>query len=90
MEFYEAKTVKTRKSHRCDYCHRDFPPGTTMEYESGLDESGFFVGYTCPDCVKYTPGFWKWCGYECEDVVGMFSEYLQEIGADHPAFKEAD
>lgn len=90
MEFYESKTVKTKRAHFCSFCERLFPVGTEMEYEHGKYDGEFFSRYTCPDCVKYTPGFWEWCDGECGNYRSDFQEYLNENGIKHPAFAEVD
>jgi len=48
----KSKTVRTRKSHQCFSCLRNFPPGTKMNYWVGLYEDDFCASYSCMTCVE--------------------------------------
>ena len=52
MEFYDRKTVKTRKPHNCHLCPVIIPRGTSCEYEAGKYDGEFFWRYSHPECSK--------------------------------------
>lgn len=45
--------VKTRKSHVCFGCGREFPAGTKME-RSGVADGGVWTCYLCETCLSIT------------------------------------
>jgi hypothetical protein len=52
LELYEERMVKTRKSHRCFGCRKEFPKGRRILYNKGLFDGKFFSGYLCSPCDK--------------------------------------
>lgn len=45
------KIVKTRKPHFCFGCAREFPAGTSMEYDTVVDGEIFNI-YICSTCQE--------------------------------------
>jgi len=52
VEFYNCKTVKTRKPTRCFLCRVKIDPGTEVEYESGKYDGVMFSRHSHPECGK--------------------------------------
>lgn len=50
--FYEAHTVKGRKTHKCSECLRVIEKGEHHEYVRGLWEGDFDQFRTCSDCLE--------------------------------------
>lgn len=43
---------KTRKPHRCSWCHRKIPAGSEMKSWASIWEGEFCHGYSCITCDK--------------------------------------
>lgn len=58
MSFWNSKKVKkTRKEHRCEFCSRKIPVGSSCSNESGMYEGDFHNYYLCNRCVEV---IYKW------------------------------
>lgn len=71
--FGNYKTVKTRKSHRCETCQRTIPIGTRAINFRGMYEDDWQNFYMCEVC-------WREEVYESgEPIEGYeFSEWMQD------------
>lgn len=49
-KFYNCRTVKGRKEHKCDECLRAIEKGELHEYAKGLWEGEFSTFRTCMTC----------------------------------------
>ena len=52
--FYDCRTVKGRKEHRCSECLRTIEKGEQHEYVKGLWDGDFGTFRTCGDCMAMT------------------------------------
>jgi len=52
--FYDCKTVKGRKDHRCSECLRTIEKGEQHTYVKGLWDGDFETFRTCGDCMSMT------------------------------------
>lgn len=52
-QIISAKYVKTRKSHQCFGCAREFPEGSILNREAVEDGGTVFTAYMCGDCEEY-------------------------------------
>ena len=54
MSFWRNSTIKsTRKEHRCEFCTRVIPIGSTADYCCGVWEGEFQSYYFCTRCSTY-------------------------------------
>ena len=51
-EFFNSKTVRTRKPHRCSGCNKVIPTGSQAEYCAGKYDRDFFSYYACENCQR--------------------------------------
>lgn len=49
-ECYTESTVKTRKPHICEGCHKTFPAGSQMLHMTGIFDGAWFSVYACNAC----------------------------------------
>ena len=49
--FYEQRSVKGRKEHRCDECLRVIKTGERHQYAKGLWDGDFLTFRTCETCI---------------------------------------
>ncbi len=57
-----TKMVKTRKSHRCWGCGKEFPPGTQLECATEVEGGHIMSIYWCDTCLKFADAFDFWDG----------------------------
>ena len=51
---FEEKIVKTRKSHKCCICEKEFPIGEKMLMQKALvEDMGWCSCYICLPCVEH-------------------------------------
>jgi len=54
MSFWKNTEIKkTRKEHRCEFCNRVIPTGSTVDYCRGIWEGEFQSYYFCTRCSTY-------------------------------------
>lgn len=52
--YFEEKIVKTRKSHKCCICEKEFPIGEKMLMQKALvEDMGWCSCYICFPCVEH-------------------------------------
>lgn len=56
-EFYEAKIVTAKKSHKCIECDIEIKPGQRYEVVSGFFDGEFFRQKTCLLCAELREAF---------------------------------
>lgn len=66
------KQVTTKKPHTCHGCVKRFEAGTMMQYQSGVNEGGFWSIYLCSSCNKL------WDAVDWDDCDGLFAGELVE------------
>ena len=77
MSFWNSKQIKkSRKDHKCEFCGRKIPKGSSCKYEAGVYEGDFQSYYLCNRCVE---AFSEWDidlsdGFSC----GEFYDYAYE------------
>lgn len=71
------KTVKTRKSHKCWGCVKEYPSGTEMTYSVAVDQGYFSTAYWCKECEEILDKLEHW---ETEEgfAFGELKEYAEE------------
>ncbi len=84
-EFYNVKTVKTRKVHTCHCCMKPIDVGTKCEYAAGKFDGCFYAFYVCDGCKRKQISIvaqeirdgcnWNesWCAYE--DIHDYLAEH---------------
>lgn len=56
-EFYEVRTPKARKEHRCEDCNRTIAKGDVYHRVSGKFDGEFFDTITCAICIEIREAF---------------------------------
>jgi hypothetical protein len=51
-EFYNQKTVTTKKPHKCECCRETIPSGAKCDYHAGKFDGDFFAFYVCESCER--------------------------------------
>jgi len=74
MDQLTLKTVKTRKSHNCWGCAKEYPAGTEMKYSVAVDGGDFSSCYWCDDCEEILSRLDHWM-LEEGFVFGELVEY---------------
>ncbi len=75
VEFYDTRTAKARKVHRCHECHRDINPGEIYRIDAGKFDGDFFTYKTCPHCSVAI----EWLNRECGgSIFGGAHEDIRE------------
>jgi len=69
------KTVKTRKTHRCDICGRQIRKGAKAHYWSGIYEGAFQSGYAHSVCQH----LWETVVWPEYDELLDPGEFLREV-----------
>jgi transcription elongation factor Elf1 len=79
MSFWNSKKVKkTRKIHRCEFCTRKIPIGSSCSSESGVYEGDFQSYYLCNRCNTYINS--KEIDLEDGFSYGDFFDFIYESG----------
>lgn len=65
-EVYRCLTVRARKRHCCDECHRDIEPGESYRYGFGIWEGDSFSQHVCEHCMIPL----QWLIVHCGGYVG--------------------
>lgn len=101
-DVYNESTVKTRKKHYCDGCHKVHPAGSQMLYVSGLFDGDWFRYYVCEPCqmLRYSIAAeeirhgceWHtaWCAFEdLQEYCNDRSEPVQMLtGTPEESYRE--
>ena len=100
-DFLSRKTIKkTRKDHKCEFCYRIIPKGSTnILYWSGKFEGEFQSSYGCNWCEKhedrlvddgYISDFWDCIREDIFEELFMEYEYCDECESEIDADIEGD
>lgn len=78
-DLFNERTVKaTRKPHRCEYCGKDIPVGSSALCEWGIFDGVAFRRYACSNCIPLLNDFWFYNEYEVEyDIRDAFKSFLE-------------
>lgn len=68
MEVLTAKVVKTRKTHACWGCGREFQPGASLKCVEGVDDGHFWRCYWCDTCQAVIQDHYA---YDADDGFGF-------------------
>lgn len=85
-DFYQSKTVVTRKVHRCACCERKIPKGFTAYFQQGKCEGDFYSYYLCSTCRQLAMNYPEyviddWNGWiDCDTL----QAYLSDNGLTRP------
>lgn len=77
--WFEPRTPKALKSHRCCECHRKIKKGESYNCESGVWGGSFMSFKTCSDCLSIRKSFF--CdGWIYESMMEYLKEHIGEAG----------
>lgn len=76
----EVDVKATRKPHRCAYCNKLIPAGSSATKEHGIYEREPFTRYYCNECKPYVSEFWEWTDNECGNIAEAFGWFMVETG----------
>jgi hypothetical protein len=83
MSFWNTIEIKkTRKPHKCAYCGRIIPYGSSCESNSGTYEGDFCYYHICNRCVKFI--YVYNCDLEDGFSEGDFYDYINDLSVACP------